>query len=259
MFRVLPRNCWKEFTLPISVWLVGRILAHKDLVEYVLGTISGKLDEDTFITKPQDRDYLRLWPWQYVRVNLRGDPLERSKSRPSLNWLVHRACYEADHRIGGVVHAHLRSTVAFTSQTNPHFDSSFSRDGMPFVIPLLTEEAVWLLNPAEDSPLAIPIVEDLDPVGLAQKAREIIPKVNVFAIRNHGIMTVGRDIWEALGIALVIKKEAEMLLDIYTSGGRPELRTEERIRTSLKTMPPHFRWRNYNGAVQTSQDGGLLL
>jgi ribulose-5-phosphate 4-epimerase/fuculose-1-phosphate aldolase len=232
---------------------VGETLLKKDMVEYVLGTISarcptiyGPVNFDFYLTKPRDRHYINMKPEDWVEVDINGNPLEPLKSPPSLNWLVHKACYEADPAIGAIVHAHIRSIVAFSSQENDNFESWFSEEkSMPKFMPMISEEACWALNPTNGY-MGLRIVEDFSPDSLARAAKIWIPHFNAFAIRRHGIMTVGRNLEEALGIALVLKKEAEIIMDIYNSGGKPLFRNSAEIAESMKNMPPIFNWRNFN-------------
>ncbi len=246
---------WDEARARLNLTLADRYAARHELHEYVLGTPSVMLNRDpeklpwVFLTKPQNVDHLTVLPGRLTKSDFAGKSLEKGKDNPSLNWLVHRACYLAGRPdVRAVFHAHIRSIIAFASQRNPAYNEWFApQNHLPLYMPLVTEEACWALNPRRN-PFMLPIVEDLDPWGLAEEAGRLIPHFNAFAIRNHGIMTVGRTIWEALGIALVLKKEAEIILDIFKIGGRPKFRTKESVERSLlpKIMPPHFRWRSYN-------------
>ena len=245
---------WDELKARINLALADRWAARNELHEYVLGTPSVALDRDpekiplTFLTKPQNVDHLTVLPRRLTKSDLDGQSLEKGKQNPSLNWLVHRACYLADRgRIRAVFHAHIRSIISFASQENIAYEEWFAPQYHPLSMPLVTEEACWALNPNEGL-FMLPIVEDINPQGLAKEARRLIPVCNAFAIRNHGIITVGRTIWEALGIALVLKKEAEIILDVMKTGGRPRFRSKESVQHSLspRIMPPHFRWRSYN-------------
>lgn len=150
-----------------------------------------------------------------------------------------------------MIHGHAEEVVELTSQVSgklPLKNLSILV-GAVETIPLTTEESCWRLNPnvREKAPLAIPVVEDVDPERLALEASRLIPLVNFFAIRRHGFIAVGRDIEEALGITLVMLKEIRIFRDIVLrDGDQPILRRGAEILASLKMMPPHFRWRSYN-------------
>lgn len=215
----------------------GKLLAEKGLVHSNLGTISTVVGKGhrVFLTKPGPVHYLRAEPGDFVLVDKEGDPQELNKERPSLNFLVHAACYKVRPDIGAVVHAHPRNVVALVSQKNPKFDQDED-----FVFRLLTGEACWFVKPAEDYDPVVPVVGNLDPTPLAFAVGNAISRSNVVAIRNHGIIAVGQDIWEATSAALVIEEEASIIAEIYKMGGTPEFLSNERVRHELSGMPPHF-------------------
>ncbi len=207
---------------------IGKSLAERNFVHYLLGTISARSSENphTYLVKPAECLYELANPSDFALVNEDGDPVDGTDRRPSLNFLVHLACYRARPDIGGVVHAHPEKTTALISQDHPAFN------GIPSRIPLLTQEGVWMVKNWH-----IPIVEDLDPKELAEAVSEKILEANVVAIRNHGIIAVGKSIWEAYGAALVAESEAVMLGSIISMGGKPLIRNPETGETDLCKMP----------------------
>lgn len=210
---------------------IGKSLAKRNLVHYLLGTISAQCSENplTYLVKPDTCIYELAKPEDFVKVNAEGNPIEHGKRGPSLNFLVHLACYQARPDIGGIVHAHPEKITALVSQ------SYSALRGMFHEVPLLTQEGVWMIKN-----ICIPVVEDLDPKELAKAVSEKILKVNVVAIRNHGIIAVGETIWEAYGAALVAETEAAMLGSIIAMGGRPLVRSRETGKADLRKMPPHM-------------------
>ena len=215
----------------------GKLLAEKGLVSSNLGTISAVAGRNRriFVTKPGPVHYLRAEPDDFVLVDKDGNPQEPNKDRPSLNFLVHAACYGARPDIGAVVHAHPGNVVALVSQKNPKFD----QDG-DFVFRLLTGEACWFVKPVEGFDPLVPIVDNLDPEPLAFAVGNAIKCANVVAIRNHGIVAVGKDIWEATSAALVIEEEASIIAEIYKMEGTPDFLSDEKVRHEVSSMPPHF-------------------
>lgn len=216
---------------------IGKSLAAKNMVHYLLGTISARISKNppTFLVKPADCLYETAEPSDFSVVDETGKPQETDRGWPSLNFLAHVACYEARPDIDGVVHAHPENAVAFISQYHPSFN------GLPIKeIPLLTQEAVWMVKNN-----TIPIVEDLEPYALALAVRKRIGEANVIAIRNHGIMAVGKNIWEAYGTALVVESEVKMLVRIHDMGGTPIVRNAATTEQDLCNMPKTFSSKFY--------------
>lgn len=208
---------------------VGKALASKGMVHYLLGTISARLNPNPpmYLVKPADCLYELAEPSDFVLVNSMGEPLDGTNRRPSLNFLAHLACYNARPDINSVVHAHPEKIVALISQTHYIFN--------PSKVELLTQEAVWMVKNG-----AIPVVEDLDPEKLAEAVGQEILKSNVVAIRNHGIIAVGKDINEAYGTALVAESEAAIISSSIAMGGIPLFRDEKTAAEDLQLMPPTF-------------------
>lgn len=205
---------------------VGKELVRRNMVHYLLGTISMRLEKNppVFLVKPADCLYELAEPSDFVKVCENGTPLNGSGSRPSLNFLVHTACYKARPDIGGIVHAHPENIVTLISHMR--FRKTIS---------LITQEAVWMVKNGQ-----IPIVEDLDPKNLARAIAKKILDANVVAIRNHGIMAVGKDIWEAYGTALVAESEAAMIVKTFSMDEIPISRYKETAKRDLAMMPPTF-------------------
>lgn len=205
---------------------IGKELVRRNMVHYLLGTISMRLKKNppVFLVKPADCLYELAKPSDFVKVYKNGTPLDGSGRRPSLNFLAHAACYKARPDIGAVMHAHPENIVTLSSNTR--FTNA---------IPLLTQEAVWMVKNGK-----IPIVEDLNPENLAKIVAKNIVDANVIAIRNHGIVAVGKDIWEAYGTALVAESEAAMIVKILSMGEKPRFRYKEITENDLAVMPSTF-------------------
>lgn len=222
---------WADQKLAEDLCKVGKSLAAKNMVHYLLGTISARIQREppVFLVKPATCMYETAEPDDFVTVDVTGRPTDGSNRWPSLNFLAHAACYHARPDIGAVVHAHPENIVALISLDL--LDSKKS----PFAIPLLTQEAVWMVKRH-----SIPVVEDLDPEALARAVAEKITDANVVAIRNHGIMAVGKTIWEAYGAALVAETEAAMQFKILSLPAQPRTRSKETATEDLVVMPPTF-------------------
>ncbi|HEY4521079.1 MAG TPA: class II aldolase/adducin family protein [Candidatus Paceibacterota bacterium] len=219
----------------------GKLLANKGLVHSNLGTISSVLSRpgDCYLTKPAPVTYFEAVPEKFIVVNSKGDPKEADKARPSLNWLVHAECYRRRPDIGAVVHAHARHVVILASMLTAEGEYRFDQIG------LVTGEATWLVKPVrgcfvESHSVGIPIVGNLDPAPLAIAVGVEIVRANVVAIRNHGLIAVGRDIKEAVAAALVAEEEAAIIWGCSINGNRPAYLSRERIWYEVASMPPIF-------------------
>lgn len=228
----------KESELRKELHSAGSRLAKSGLVHSNLGTISLVIDREKnlYLTKPGPVHYLLAKPKDFVRVNLLGKVLQEGRADPSLNWLVHAECYRRRPDIGAIVHAHPRHVVILTSQSSSEV-----------TLRLLTGEATWFVKPVKSawqkgvySTPGVPVVENLPPLALAGAVGREILRANVVAIRNHGIIAVGKDIREATAAASVIEEEAAVVVGIYAMGGVPDFLSPEKIWEEVHGMPPWF-------------------
>lgn len=229
---------WADQKRAEDLCKVGKLLAAKNMVHYLLGTISTRISSGppSFLVKPALCLYETAEPDDFACVDEHGNPFGPIRNRPtsqllpSLNFLAHVACYRERNDIGAVVHAHPENIVSFISQHHRMWHDRHIES-----VPLITQEAVWMVKNGY-----IPVVEDVEPRALAEAMRSKIRTANVVAIRNHGIIAVGKDIWEAYGTALVAESEAAMIARILAMNGEPFFRDEKTVTEDLRTMPPTF-------------------
>lgn len=237
-----------ESELRKELTFAGKRLMAEKLVHSNLGTISACLNREKgrYLVKPGPMDYEGMGPDEFIEVGIDGAPFDKTNDPPSLNWLAHRASYETRPDIGAVIHAHPNFIVAITSQKNIKFDYFSTSITLAShlslkMIPLISEEAVWLYKPTElNSCGAVPVVEDLPPEKLAEAARKMMLLGNGFVIRNHGIMTVGKNLREALALVIEMECQAKIFATIVAMGGSPIYREPSRVASESKNMPPWF-------------------
>lgn len=236
----------QETELREELMYVGKRLMQEGLVHSNLGTISAALDKSKgrYLVKPGPLEYGAMRPDDFVEIDINGTPKEADKNGPSLNWLAHKACYETRPDITAVIHAHPDFVVALISQTNPeyrHINQSRSGNERMEAIPLISEEAVWLYKPTLlNREGKIPIVEDLPPDELAISARKLMREGNAFAIRNHGVIAVGKTLREALALTIELEHQAKIISVILSMRGAPLYRSPAQVEKEAQHMPPWF-------------------
>lgn len=236
----------KETELREELAYVGKRLIEEGLVHSNLGTISAALDKSKgrYLVKPGPLEYGKMGPDDFVEIDIAGTPKEAGMDGPSLNWLAHRACYETRPDITAVIHAHPDFVVALTSQANLKYSflNPF-RSGSERLeaIPLISEEAVWLYKPTPiNREGMIPIADDLPPEALATSAEKLMREGNAFAIRNHGVLTVGKTLREALALTIELEHQAKILSVIFSMSGTPLYRSPAQVEKEAQHMPPWF-------------------
>jgi len=157
---------------------VGRFLRDHGYIVASDGNLSARLNRNGFLITPAGRDKGALTPGSLVRVKI-GKETSVSKTA-STELFFHSAIYANRPDTGAVVHAH------------PPFLTGFALAKFDLSKPLLPEIVVTVGK--------IGLVEYRKPGSkeLARMVGEAITDHNALILTNHGAITVGKDLTEAL-------------------------------------------------------------
>jgi L-fuculose-phosphate aldolase len=172
----------------------NRVCVESGLIRSSDGNISIRLDDDRFLVTPAGLYKRRLKPKQLLIVNQQGEIIRgKGKLKPSSELLMHLEVYRQREDIGAVLHAHPPYTTALTIA------------GMPFPTDIVPE-VLALLGEVPSAPYAAPGTQDL-----ALSISDPIKTHNAVLLSNHGSLTVGKTLEEAL-IAL---ERMELAAQLY--------------------------------------------
>lgn len=132
---------------------------------------------------------------------------------------MHLLCYRRRKDVGGVVHAH------------PPVATAFAAAGVPLDAPVMPE-IVLTVGPVPLVPYAAPGSEEL--------ARALEPWVgghDAFLLASHGVLTLGRDLREALHRMERVEHLARVTLAARLLGG-PRALTDAQVGTLLSGARP---------------------
>lgn len=188
---------------------VGRALLRSGLVIGTWGNVSVRVLEGFLIT-PSGIEYSALRPKDLVFVNLKGEKKEGNR-RPSTEILLHAAIYRARCDVKGIVHTHSPYACVF----------AVNRKEIP---PLLEEVAQLIGGNVRVATYALPGTSEL-----ADSAVSALGEQNAVLLANHGLVGVGRSLWEAFLICQVIEKVASVYLWAQLSG-EPYILSKEEVK-----------------------------
>ncbi len=154
------------------------------------GSISARLDGESFITTPRRRDRLELTPASLVRATARACEEGKRASRTSR---LHALIYASRPEVGVVINAQPMCASAFCMT-----DAVFSSRTIP--------ESYLVLGDAPKVPFAC-VVDDAE----ALAARMDLRTCPVLLIENEGALIVGRTLLEAFDRLEVLEATAEAL------------------------------------------------
>lgn len=158
---------------------VGRRLYDRGMLAGTDGNLSTRLSDSNILVTPSGAAKGNLSPDDLVVVDLQGNHVSGHR-RASSESAMHLSMYRLRPDIGACVHSHAPHATAFAAAGRP-----LPYDILPEVV--LFVGPIPLTEYAPPGTLAVP--ESLAPFAADHDA---------FLLRNHGLLTVGVDLDEAL-------------------------------------------------------------
>lgn len=161
----------------------GQICYEQGLMPSNNGNISARMGENRVVITPSTLCKGRMGLDDLLVIDLDGNVLKvdpRKKRRISSETPMHLEVYRQRPDVRAVIHAHPAHATALTVA------------GIPFPIDVLPE-LLEGLGPVPTTSFATPSTDEN-----AVAIREHIARHDAVLLRNHGLITVGRDLEEAL-------------------------------------------------------------
>ncbi len=149
-------------------------------------------ENNCFYITPSGADRKTMKPEDIPVMGLDGNLLQAgAHGKPSIETDMHRLCYLSRPDIGAIVHTHS------------HYATVFAIKGMP--IQPVADEAIFYGKKAAFANYAPPGTPEL-----AQYVSEALTSCDVVLLRNHGVLTAGKDIEEAFLKAMYVEHVAKL-------------------------------------------------
>ena len=186
-----------------ELWQVCGEMYRRGLVSAYSGNASLRLEgtgeEGLLLITPTHRPYYRLKPEELVVVDLNGEPIEDGllpSSESPLHLEIHRQ--RAD--VAAVVHTHsiYASVAAVTGREIP---------------PIVDEMVFSIGGSVRIGDYAFPGTEELAQIGC-----RTLGDRSAALLRNHGVVGVGPDIWEALEVCDLVERLAKIFVMAQSFG-----------------------------------------
>ena len=188
---------------------MGHTLIAKNLVAGSWGNISCRIDEQSIAITPSGRGYELLKPEDVVLIDREGAVLE-GKRIPSSELKVHTAIYNAYPEAGAVIHTHSIYASALAAM---HQD-----------VPAIIEDIVQIIGGrVYCAEYALCGTQEL-----ADKTVAALRGRKAALLANHGAVCWGKNLQEALLVAEILEKAAQIAVICAGIGGKVyELSTED--------------------------------
>jgi L-fuculose-phosphate aldolase len=177
----------------------GRELHGRAMTPGAAGNLSARLDGDRFLITPSGAAKGRLRPADLLIVDAAGRLVEGA-GRPSSETPMHLAIYRRFPHVGAVVHAHPPAATALAITHR-----AIAVEALP--------EALFALG-------SVPSVPYLPPTSpeLGEAVAAALDEGDGCLLLNHGAVTIGRTVAEALGKMEVLEALADVTLRSALAG-----------------------------------------
>lgn len=163
---------------------------------YIIGTYgnaSARVPEGLIVT-PSRVDYQAITPEDMVTVSLEGVVLAGERL-PSSETSVHRLIFAARADVNVVLHTHSFYATALSC--------------LHETVPVIVEEQSQVIGDAIRCTQYVPAGQHL---ALGEEVARTLGASNAVLLANHGVVACGRDVAEALFVAQVAERVAQMYL-----------------------------------------------
>lgn len=192
-----------ERDLRLAIIEAGRICYTSRLMHANTGNISMRLGNDRVVITPSKLCKGRMEVDDLLIIDLDGAIIKADKARKrkfSSEAPLHLEVYRQRPDIRAVIHAHPSNATALTVA------------GIPFPVDVLPE-VLEGLGPVPTTRFALP-----DSTDNAEAIREYIKDHNTILIRNHGAITFGVDLEEALNHLEQLESVAKTVISAHLLG-----------------------------------------
>ena len=169
----------------------------KNLNTTIGGNVSARLDKETILITPTSTPKHLIKPANIVKMKLDGTVIGGGK--PSSEWRMHIEIYKVRSDVKAIVHTHSPSILALSlAGVKPDLS--------------ICEAKTYLGDYVPEVPYYTPGSQEL-----AEAVARVFKNVNVYVaiLRNHGVVAVGSNLFEALNRAEVIEQVAYITLMSY--------------------------------------------
>ena len=192
-----------------------RVLADDGQGDLIWGHVSARASNipGRILMKPGGIGLEEMTRDEVITVDLAGDKTEGKRPR-HVEVFIHTEIMRARPEIQAVVHTHPPHAVAFSSLCKPLL--AIGHEGAMFCdgLPVFDRTSDLIVSP-----------------DLGQAVAVCLDGHNALLLRNHGIVTAGRSVEEAVMMAVLLEKACKVQLLAEQAGGPKASTSPEEART----------------------------
>ncbi len=207
-----------------AVLQTARAMYHKGLVEGTAGNVSALTADGYVCLTPSSVSYETMGIQDLVVMDTDGQVIEGTRS-PTSEKDLHLACYRSLPNVGGVIHSHPLHASMFACARQP--------------IPAAIEEFLVFVGGE------VPVCEYTmtGTAALGEEAVRNLAATSAALLASHGMISIGSTPDQALHVALVVERTAQVVHGARALGGEHRLPDKtvsdfEGVYRYLRALPP---------------------
>jgi L-fuculose-phosphate aldolase len=209
-----------------AVLAAARAMYRRGIVEGTAGNVAGRVDDGTIVVTPSSLSYEAMARDDLVVVDTGGKVVSGHRS-PTSELGVHLAALAAHPEAGAVVHCHAKHASMFAVAQQP-IPAAIDE----FVVYIGGDVPVCGYHPSGSDELAAAVA-----AALADRSAALMA--------NHGLVTIGKTVDDALHSALVVEHNAEIVWGARLLGTVAEL--PEKARADFAGVYDYVRHHTWHG------------
>lgn len=181
------------------------------------GNVSMRIDKETLLVTPSGMMYEEMVPEDVLVMALDGTIIE-GKRRPSVDTIAIRYIFQKMPAVNAVIHTHQPYAT-----------------GIGLVVDRIDCDVTTLANTAKGHVNVAPYSSAAS-IDMGYAVVDHIGDQLAVVLKNHGVVTIGQSLKEALYAAVYLEEAAKTLYVAHSYGGKVAKLNEEQIQTAVEVF-----------------------
>ncbi|MDN6519033.1 MAG: class II aldolase/adducin family protein [Enterococcus sp.] len=181
------------------------------------GNVSVRVDQETLLVTPSGMMYEEMVPADVLVMNSDGKVIEGAR-RPSVDTIAIRYIFQQIPEVNAVIHTHQPYAT-----------------GIGLVVDRIDCDVTTLANTAK-GPVYVAPYSSAASIDMGYAVVDHIGDQLAVVLKNHGVVTIGKNLKEALYAAVYLEEAAKTLYVAHSYGGDIAKLNDEQIRTAVEVF-----------------------
>lgn len=181
------------------------------------GNVSVRVNSETLLVTPSGMMYEEMVPEDVLVMTMEGKVIEGER-RPSVDTIAIRYIFQQMPTVNAIIHTHQPYAT-----------------GIGLVVNQIDCDVTTLANTAK-GPVNVAPYSSAASIDMGYAVVDHIGDQLAVVLKNHGVVTVGKNLKEALYAAVYLEEAAKTLYVAHSCGGDIAKLNEEQIQTAVEVF-----------------------